>query len=129
MFPIDLAGKKGIVFGVASDRSIAWAISKRLSEAGAQLAFAYQNERLRPRVEKLTADLEDALLLECDVNVDGAVEGIFESIRDSWGSLDLVVHCIAFAHRDDLGGDFSKTTREGFRLAMDADKVKKVEKE
>jgi enoyl-[acyl-carrier protein] reductase I len=119
MFPIDLAGKKGIVFGVASDRSIAWAISKKLSEAGAQLAFAYQNERLKPRVEKLTADLEGALLLECDVNVDGAVEGVFESIKDSWGGLDLVVHCIAFAHRDDLGGDFSKTTREGFRLAME----------
>jgi len=119
MYPIDLSGKRGIVFGVASERSIAWAIAQTLHKAGARLAFTYQNERLKPRVEKLTEAMEGSLLLECDVNVEGAVERVFDSLRDSFGGLDLVVHSIAFAHRDDLGGDFSETGREGFRLAME----------
>lgn len=119
MYPIDLSGKRGIIFGVASERSIAWAIAQTLHKAGARLAFTYQNERLKSRVEKLTKGMEGSLLLECDVNVEGSVERVFDSLRESFGGLDLVVHSIAFAHRDDLGGDFSKTGREGFRLAME----------
>jgi enoyl-[acyl-carrier protein] reductase I len=119
MYPIDLSGKRGIIFGVASERSIAWAIARTLHKAGVRLAFTYQNERLKPRVEKLTQGMDGSLLLECDVNVEGSVERVFDSLRESFGGLDLVVHSIAFAHRDDLGGDFSKTGREGFRLAME----------
>ena len=119
MYPVDLSGKRAVVFGVASDRSIAWAIAQTLYKAGARLAFTYQNERLKSRAEKLTEGMDGSLLLECDVNVEGAVERVFDSLRESFGGLDMVVHSIAFAHRDDLGGDFSKTDREGFRLAME----------
>ena len=119
MYPIDLSGARGIVFGVANERSIAWSIAQALHKAGARLAFTYQNERLKARVEKLTKDMDDALLLECDVNADGAVERVFSALEEPFGGLELVVHSIAFAHRDDLGGDFSATGREGFRLAME----------
>ena len=119
MYPVDLEGKVGIVFGIANDRSIAWAIAQVLHKAGAHLTFAYQNERLRDRVAKLASTVDDALLVECDVNDDGQIESVFSQVAEKYGRLDLLVHSIAFANRDDLGGEFSKTGREGFRTAMD----------
>jgi len=119
MYPIELSGARGVVFGVASERSIAWAIAQALHRAGARLAFAYQNERLRQRVERLVEGMDDALLLECDVNDDAAVEGVFRAVEERFGGLEMVVHSIAFAHREDLGGDFSATGREGFRTALE----------
>ena len=119
MYPVDLEGKVGIVFGIANDRSIAWAIARVLHRAGARLAFTYQNERLRDRVSKLANTVDGSLLLECDVNDDGQIESVFSQIAEKYGRLDLLVHSIAFANRDDLGGEFSKTGREGFRVAMD----------
>ena len=119
MYPIDLRGKKGIVFGVANNRSIAWGIAQVLGSAGAQLAFAYQNERLRDRVSKLAETLEGALLLECDVTRDDQIESVFGEVAQRFGGLDFLVHSIAFANRDDLGGDFSRTGRDGFRVALD----------
>ncbi|MDP7090844.1 MAG: SDR family oxidoreductase, partial [Dehalococcoidia bacterium] len=104
---IDLTGKRGVIFGVANQRSIAWGISERLAEAGAELAFTYLNERLKEPVTKATAGLGDPLLLECDATDDAQVQAVYDRIKSEWGEIDFVVHCIAYAERDDLGGDFS----------------------
>lgn len=120
MYAIDLSGKNALVFGVANHRSIAWAIANILHEAGAKVGLAYQNERVRGNVEKLVADWDDdAPLIECDVSSDESVEVAFGKIGESFGNLDVLVHSIAFANRDDLGGRFVDTPREGFRLALD----------
>ena len=109
-----------LVFGVANDRSIAWSVARMLHAAGAKLALSYQNDRLKDRVSKLADTLEgDTLLVECDVSQDDSIDSAFASIRDHLGRLDYLVHSIAFANRDDLGGDFSNTGREGFRLALE----------
>ena len=119
MYAIDLSGKKGLVLGVANNRSIAWAIAEMLGQAGARLALTYQNERLKDRVEKLAASLDDPLLLECDVSEDSNIESAVQQVGESFGGLDFLVHSVAFANREDLGGEFSETGREGFRLALD----------
>ena len=119
MYPIDLSGKKALVFGVANQRSIAWAICQVLHQAGARLGIAYQNERLRSRAEKLVQDLDDALLLQCDVTEEGQIEDTFRRTAEEFGSLDYLVHSIAFAHREDLGGDFSKVSLQGFQAALE----------
>ena len=119
MYSIDLAGKKAIIFGVANQRSIAWAIAQILHEAGARIAIAYQGERVRDGVAKLTASWDDTPLIECDVSSDDNVEAAFKQVADEFGSLDIIVHSIAFANRDDLGGRFVETGREGFRVALD----------
>ena len=119
MYPIDLAGKTGVVFGVANHRSIAWSIARILNRAGARLAVAYQNERLRGPVEKLVADWDDPLLVQCDVSSDENVAAAFDTLGDQMGRLDVIVHSIAFANREDLGGPFLDTGREGFRLALE----------
>ena len=119
MFQIDLSGRRALVFGVANERSIAWAIAEMLHRAGAQLAFSYQNERLKERVSKLADTLEGALLFQCDVSDDDQIASLFKEIEGRAGGLDLLVHSVAYAARDDLGGDFSKTGREGFHMALD----------
>ena len=119
MYPIDLSGKTGIVFGIANQRSIAWAIAKILREAGVRLAIAYQNPRLGESVEKLVGGWEDTPLIECDVSSDDSVAKAFDKVAAELGHLDVVVHSIAFANREDLGGPFIETGREGFRLALD----------
>lgn len=120
MYPVDLSGKNGIVFGVANHRSIAWSIAQILNKAGARIAIAYQNERVRDGVAKLADGLEgDSPLIECDVSSDDNVQVAFEKVGEAMGDLDIIVHCIAFADRNDLGGRFVDTGREGFRLALD----------
>ncbi len=120
MYPIDLAGKRAIVFGVANQRSIAWSIASVLHQAGATIAVAYQNERVRSGIERLVAPWEDdAPLIECDVSDDANVEAAFGQAGDALGGLDVIVHSIAFANREDLGGRFIDTGREGFRIALD----------
>ena len=119
MYPIDLSGKTGVVFGVANQRSIAWAIAQILHDAGAEIAITYQNERVRQGVEKLVDSWGDTTLLECDVSSDDKVAATFGILKDKFDRLDVVVHSIAFANRDDLGGPFVKTEREGFLLALD----------
>ncbi|MDE2901223.1 MAG: enoyl-ACP reductase [Chloroflexota bacterium] len=119
MYSIDLTGKNALVFGVANQRSIAWAIARALHEAGANVALAYQNERLKEPVQALAGELGDARLYQCDMSVDEEVARLFREVGDSLGALSIVVHSIAFANREDLGGEFSKTDREGFRLALD----------
>ncbi|MBI2872195.1 MAG: enoyl-ACP reductase [Chloroflexi bacterium] len=119
MYTIDLSGKSAIVFGVANHRSIAWAIAQQLHQAGARLAIAYQNERLRDAVEGLAKTLGDVLLLECDVSSDENVAATFSQAKERMGSLGVVVHSIAFAQREDMEGRFVDTGREGFRIALE----------
>jgi enoyl-[acyl-carrier protein] reductase I len=97
-----LAGKKGIVLGVANERSIAWAITQALSDAGARLALTYQGERLKDRVERLSTSLKDPLLLPCDATDDAQIEEVFESLKAEFGEISFLIHSIAFANREDL---------------------------
>ena len=120
MYPIDLSGKRAIVFGVANQRSIAWAIASILHQAGATIALAYQNERVRAGIERLVAPWQDETpLIECDVSDDDNVEAAFDRAGEALGGLDVIVHSIAYANREDLGGRFVDTGREGFRIALD----------
>ncbi|MDY6849073.1 MAG: enoyl-ACP reductase FabI [Geoalkalibacter sp.] len=114
-----LEGKRGIIFGVANDKSIAWGIARALRDAGAELAFTYLNEALEKRVRPLAESLGSSLVLPCDVQKDSDIEAVFDELEKAWGKLDFVVHSVAFAHRDDLKRPFSQTSREGFSLAMD----------
>jgi enoyl-[acyl-carrier protein] reductase I len=119
MIPIDLKGKRGLVMGVANSRSLGWAIAERLHEAGAELAFSYQGERLREDLEKLTRDWTGARLSQCDVTNDAELKATFDSLKEAWGSLDFVVHSIAFAPRAAMDGRYIETTREDWRTALD----------
>ncbi|MDD2558110.1 MAG: enoyl-ACP reductase [Desulfuromonadaceae bacterium] len=114
-----MSGKRGIVFGVANDMSIAWGIAQQLSEHGAELAFTYLNESLEKRVRPLAEQLGSKVILPCDVSKDEDIEAVFEELRKQWGNIDFVVHAVAFADREDLKHSFSQTSRDGFRLAMD----------
>ncbi len=114
-----LQGKRGIVFGVANKRSIAWAIARGASAAGAQVTLAYQNERLGETVRELAATLPgETACVECDVASDASLDKAFESVK-AGGGLDFAVHSVAFANKDELDGDYMRTSREGFRLAHD----------
>ncbi len=119
MYTIDLSGKNAVVFGIANQRSIAWPISQTLSEAGATIVATYQNERVKESVEKLTSRLGNASTIECDVSDESNVSNTFNEISDRLGKVDIIVHSIAFAQREDLGGRFVDTDREGFRVALD----------
>ena len=119
LYPIDLSGQNGIVFGVANDRSIAWAIGEVLAQAGARLAFTYQNDRLKDRVDRLAGTLDGAITLPCDASDDQQIEDVFRQTGESFGEISFLVHSIAFANREDLAGNFSETGREGFRLALE----------
>ena len=119
MYKVDLSGKTAVVFGIANQRSIAWSIAKILSDAGAKIIATYQNERVEDSVSKLTSQLNNAITVECDVSDENNVKSAFETVRVNCETLDIVVHSIAFAQRDDLGGRFIDTDREGFRVALD----------
>lgn len=115
-----LAGKIGIVFGVANKRSIAWAIAQAWHRAGATLAFTYQGERLKENVEELAGTFgSDTLLMPCDVTKDDQIEQVYAQVRQKLGKLHLLLHSVAFAPREALEGDFLDTTREAFRVAHD----------
>lgn len=119
MYPVDLNGKKGVVLGVANERSIAWGIASILAQAGATLAITYQGERLRERVSRLADSLDGALSLPCDATDDGQIAELFRRVGDEFGSISFLVHSIAYANREDLAGRFSETSREGFRVALE----------
>lgn len=119
MIPIDLSGKKGIIFGVANDRSIAWNIASQLAEAGARLAITYQGERLKERVERLAETLESPLILPCDATSDQEIEEVFRNVKSAFGDISFLIHSIAYANREDLNGRFSDTDRDGFRVALE----------
>ncbi|HKJ53248.1 MAG TPA: enoyl-ACP reductase [Gammaproteobacteria bacterium] len=115
-----LSGKKALIVGIASNRSIAYGIAQAMHREGAELAFSYANEKLKPRVEKFAAEFESSIVLPCDVGIDDEITGLFEQLATHWPSLDVLVHSVAFAPREALSGDYLKNLdREGFRIAHD----------
>ena len=114
-----LKGKKIAVFGVANKWSIAWAITQALAAAGAQIALTYIDERTEEKVRSLATTLDNPLVLPCDVTQDDQIDTVFGKIKHEFGKLDGVIHAIAFAKKEELEGSFVKTSREGFRIALD----------
>jgi enoyl-[acyl-carrier protein] reductase I len=114
-----LDGKKALIFGVANEKSIAWAIAEAFRREGASLAFAYNGEMLAKRVIPLAESIGADFTLPCDVRNDDDIAAVFKDVKERWDGLDILVHSIAFANKDELKGSFLNTTREGFALAMD----------
>lgn len=114
-----LDNKKGIIFGVANEKSIAWAIAKSLNEEGMELAFTYAGEVLESRVRPLAESIGSKIILPCDVTRDEEVDSVFAAVEQEWGGLDAMVHSLAFAKKEELKGEYLDTTREGFRIALD----------
>lgn len=119
---LDLSGKRALVTGIANNRSIAWGIAQQLHAAGAELAVTYlpdERGKLKQKVEELTAPLAPKLLLPLDVQQPQQIEEAFAAIQSTWGGLEILIHCLAFAQKEDLSGDFSAVSLEGFNLALD----------
>ena len=118
---LDLTGKNALVTGIANNRSIAWGIAQQLHKAGANIGVTYLPDvkgRMEKKVRELVEPLNPSVFLPCDVENDAQIEATFETIAQKWGRLDILVHCLAFANRDDLSGGFSDTSREGFSKAL-----------
>lgn len=113
-----LEGKRGLILGVANKRSIAWSIARSTSDAGAKLAFTYQGERLEENVRSLAETLPGSLVMPCDVTEEAQVEAVMSRIASEWGGLDFLVHCVAYAKTEDLGGTYVKTRKDGFDTAL-----------
>ena len=114
-----MAGKKGLVMGVANNRSIAWGIADVLARHGAELAFTYQGEILGKRVQPLAESVGSSIVLPCDVEDDASMKTVFQTIGDQWGGLDFLVHAIAYSDKDELKGKYINTTRGNFSSTMD----------
>lgn len=113
-----MAGKRGLVMGVANDHSIAWGIAKALSAAGAELAFTYQGEAFGRRVRPLAEEVGAKLLLPCDVEDEASVDAVFSALKAEWGQLDFLVHAIGFSDKNELKGRYADTTRANFSRTM-----------
>ena len=115
-----MAGKRGLVMGVANKNSIAWAIARQLAAQGAELAFTHQGEKLLRRLKPLAESVGSDILCDCDVTNDAQMDETFATLKEKWGKIDFLVHAIAFAGKDQLAGSFiDNTTREGFKSALD----------
>jgi len=114
-----MAGKRGLVMGVANDRSIAWGIARAVAAQGAELAFTYQGEPLLKRVKPLAESVGANLLLECDVAADASIDAVFSALAERWDRLDFVVHAIAFSDKDELKGKYLETSRRNFAMTLD----------
>ena len=115
-----LTGKKALIVGLASNRSIAWGIAQAMHREGAELAFTYQNEKLADRVAKLGGELDSDIIVPCDVSEDEEIEAVFDHLDHYWDHLDIIIHSVAFAPRNELEGPYLENlTREGFRIAHD----------
>ena len=113
-----LKGNRGLIMGVANERSIAWGIATAMSDAGAELAFTYQGEAFGKRVEPLAASIGSDILIDVDVTSDDSLDLAFQTLGDRWGNLDFVVHAIAFSSKDELTGRFVNTSRENFKTSL-----------
>ncbi len=113
-----LAGKRGLVLGVANNRSIAWGIAKQAAEAGADLAFTYQGEALGKRVRPLAEELGAKVVGHCDVTDASSLDAVFQAVEADWGELDFIVHCVAFSDREQLTGRYVDTTADNFSMTM-----------
>ena len=115
-----LSGKRALIVGVASDRSIAWGIAEAMHREGAELAFTYANDKLKERVDTLAQSIGSKLVLPLDVTVDAQLDAVFATLQREWGQLDIVIHAVAFAPREALAGSFTQSTsREAFAIAHD----------
>jgi enoyl-[acyl-carrier protein] reductase I len=114
-----MQGKRGLIMGLANDKSIAWGIAQAVAAQGAELAFSYQGEALKKRVEPLAESLGRPKLFECDVASDDSIDALFTALKADWGQLDFLVHAIGFADKNELRGRYVDTSRAGFALAMD----------
>ena len=114
-----MAGKRGLILGVANNRSIAWGIAKACADQGAELALTYQGEAFRKRVEPLAAELGAHVVGHCDVTETESVDAVFKNVADRWGKLDFLVHAIAFSDKEELDGRYVETTRDNFLRTMD----------
>jgi enoyl-[acyl-carrier protein] reductase I len=113
-----MAGKRGLVMGVANDHSIAWGIAKKLAEHGAELAFTYQGEAFGKRLRPLAATVGSDLVLPCDVEDIASVDAVFEALKEKWGAIDFLVHSIGFSDKNELKGRYADTSRENFSRTM-----------
>ncbi|WP_343564894.1 enoyl-ACP reductase FabI [Kiloniella sp. b19] len=114
-----MAGKRGLIMGVANDRSIAWGITKALAEQGAELAFTYQGDSLKKRVQPLAESVGANIIMECDVTNDESMDAVFAELEEKWGSIDFVVHAVAYANKEELKGKYADTSRENFLQSLD----------
>jgi len=114
-----MKGKRGLIMGVANDRSIAWGIAETLHKAGAELAFTYQGDVFKKRVVPLVTPLNPAALIDCDVSNQGSLDGMFTELATKWDTLDFVVHAIAYSDKEQLKGRYIDTTPDNFRMTMD----------
>ena len=114
-----LAGKRGLIMGLANEKSIAWGVARACAEAGAELAFSYQGDALKKRVGPLAAQLGSDFLVECDVADEGSLDRLFAEIRERWGRLDFIVHAIGFSDKGELRGRYVDTSRGNFAMSMD----------
>ena len=114
-----MQGKKGMIMGVANDRSIGWGIASAAAGEGAELAFTYQGDALRKRVNPLAESVGSNIVLPCDVTDEGSVDLVFNSLKEQWGKLDFLVHAIAYSDKEELKGDYVDTTRKNFQQTME----------
>ncbi|WP_303730243.1 enoyl-ACP reductase FabI [Paracoccus solventivorans] len=114
-----MAGRRGLIMGLANDKSMAWGIARAVAAQGAELAFSYQGDALKKRVEPLAAQLGSDIVLPCDVGDMESVDALFAALKDRWGKLDFVVHAIGFSDKDELRGRYVDTTRDNFLMTMD----------
>lgn len=114
-----MAGKRGLIMGLANERSIAWGIARACAEHGAELAFSYQGDALKKRVTPLAARLNSDIVLPCDVGDEASMDALFADLQDKWGKLDFVVHAIGFSDKNELRGRYVDTTRGNFQMSMD----------
>ena len=124
---LHLKGKRGLIMGVANERSIAWGIAKAMSDSGAKLAFTFQGETFGKRLQPLAETVGANLMLDVDVTDDASLDRAFEQLQSSWGSLDFVVHAIAYSEKNELTGRFMNTTRENFKNSLDISSYSFVE--
>jgi enoyl-[acyl-carrier protein] reductase I len=114
-----MQGKRGLIMGLANDKSIAWGIAKACAEAGAELAFSYQGDALLKRVTPLAASVGSNIVLPCDVSDEASIDSLFEALEERWGTLDFVVHAIGFSDKNELRGRYVDTSRQNFLTSMD----------
>ncbi len=114
-----MAGKRGLIMGLANDKSIAWGIAKACADAGAELAFSYQGEALLKRVGPLAEQVGSDIVLPCDVGDEASVDALFAALEERWGKLDFIVHAIGFSDKNELRGRYVDTTRQNFLTSMD----------
>ncbi|KAA9009057.1 enoyl-ACP reductase FabI [Histidinibacterium aquaticum] len=114
-----MRGKRGLIMGLANDKSIAWGIAKACADAGAELAFSYQGEALKKRVDPLAAQLGSDIVLPCDVGDEASIDGLFEQLREHWDKIDFLVHAIGYSDKSELRGRYVDTSRRNFAMSMD----------